>query len=472
MSSQDKVRIFISTIEDFPNLVEKIQFLASQVESSKDSLKEEWPLLLKIKTSLIDKRWFQDIYDEYLNLRAKGTDDSLIVFRLLSERSTGFMWIQFNIIEPIDKYLRKSIDNRGALVLEVITLFREYKRFVNTLREMLERDISKYKRAAEEVFWEKYKPTKTRYQRNLALGTGKLVYLRMVFLPSSLTTDLLGRLESNKQVLENLLVREFIDHYLSFKLLPDQVLTLFFEQLCQCVTKVMLDQAITRYYGQSFSINLQVEIRALRSAGLFAGLRKKNNDINVTFVPDYNHLIISINTNYIFDSTMLEGTLYHEIIHNLDFASVRAFNTKDLASLSLLREELIAVLFTGLREGNFSSERVDLTVKMWRRLKKTPITSIPDYYAILEQCGGNVHPLSLLVGLQLLCASLSLGNPRANPGAMIELVLQSKEQAIVRMHSISALSAKRLFMYYQRKIPRKARYFSDQFLNECISLLS
>src|SRR3989338_5720287 len=124
MSSQDKVRIFSSSIQEFPKLLEKVKALALIVESKKESMTEEWPLLLKIKASLIDKKWFHEVWEEYLALKKSGLEDCLILFKLKSNENIGFTWIQFAIIDPINHYLRKNKGLTEALRVEVVVLFQ------------------------------------------------------------------------------------------------------------------------------------------------------------------------------------------------------------------------------------------------------------------------------------------------------------------------------------------------------------
>jgi hypothetical protein len=131
-----------------------------------------------------------------------------------------------------------------------------------------------------------------------------------------------------------------------------------------------------------------------------------------------------------------------------------------------LRSEFIAVLSTALRGGKVDMNEITL---LWEELKHIPIGSLNQYLKTIKIFG--THPLSLLLGLQMLCQSLKLGDCKSSPEVLFALVINSRNEAIERMQNFSALSVKNFFKYYQRKIPKDAKYLTDDFLDEVIKFV-
>lgn len=449
---------FLRALKDFHELLQKVPFLLKRAENEEN--KQEVEILSLIKRVIIDGKWFDSIWAKYPHFLSKKEDPFLTLLKREDKfgRTTGIQLIN----AKVTKYLKQNNPSR-----ELTAFFNEYLELMNTF-ETIWNQTPKEK---EIIFWENYKPKKTTYQQKLQQPPYKSINLRIILFPSSQTVNLAYEIKENSFP-ENL-QHEFLQYYLKENVLPEHQLQLFFNQLSQIVKEIMKQETVQRHYGPSSTINLQIELRNIPSQGLFTKIFRKKNTIKIMFTPDHTNLIISLHYHYIFNYKDLEDTLYHELLHNLDTRSLNYADEEELKCLNLIRAELITETLTTLSGKNYPLLRMKNSTALLteiKDLKEQKITSFQDLASLLQPSEGEVHDLSFLIGLQLLCASLKLGDCSEEPKILYNLVISSKESAINHMKTISTLSTSKLFRYYKQKIPKESSYFTEKFLDEIIQI--
>ncbi|MFA4887379.1 MAG: hypothetical protein WC595_04150 [Candidatus Nanoarchaeia archaeon] len=453
----------IETLQEIHNHLALFPKLSLKVEAQQKSLKWENELFMRIEYYLIEN-WLDEGWPELVPLFAKKLHPCLILFILKNKKLFSFSpklsELQFGLYRYVDE--KNKVKDKPADIFSFIQrLYLLLSTFQKTYWNVT--DIEQIT-----FFWENYKPKKTRYQRKIPLSSGRKALLRMIFLPNSKVVNIFGKVEEDEFPLY--FQYDFFKFYLAEEHLPQPTLDLFFEKLCQTVTKAMNDPTITRNYSPASSLNLQIELRPVERPirGIFSTLLRKKKNISVTFTPNSHDPTITLTTDYLFNQDDLEDALYHELIHNLDALLTIPLKKNESAPYESLRAELVATLFTVLY--NSSSLNLSRIQTAWEKIKTDKITTIKDYEQRMHAYGGSIHDLSFLMGLQLLLCSLKIGNGSEDPTRMFELISSSRLKAIERAKTISALSTPSLFKYYKQKVPEKNHYLTEEFLDEIIEL--
>jgi hypothetical protein len=460
-------------IEKTQKLVKKFPRLYGQLIVSSELNDTEEKFLNRFDKEIVKNSYLIDFFELYFSLKNKYFNNIILIYKMRDELYlknyviNDFRSIWRGLFANYSKYFKtieKDKLNESQKILD--QFFLEFiENYSHICWGILGNKITNF--GLQKLFFEENPISIIRLQETIFLGEFKKIHLRMVESPKSETVELFNSPRLQKKLFEIYLKskKTFKDQYQDlFNLLKENLKIIFSRN------------EITRYYGPSFNINLQIELRSIGFLGMFPILSKIipskiKKKVIVIYAPNHKDITLILNHSFLYESKDLKQTLYHEIIHNLDQKIIHNAK-KEIVELIILRAEMIATIQGMLFSKSLRSNKDEIkeAKDIWAVVSSKPISSLKEFNEIFETHYFSAHSIGMLIGFQIIVASLNLGNPKISFAKQFSLARKNREKAIKRIKIFSSLSVKNMFKYYLKKVPENARYFTDDCIKEIIKI--